>query len=72
MVTETPAAPEVGVRLLIVGAGTVKTTPLLIWPLTVTVTLPVVAPAGTGAAMLVALQEEGEALVPLKLTALVP
>jgi hypothetical protein len=38
----------------------------------VTVTLPVVAPFGTGATMLVALQLVGVAVVPLNLTVLAP
>jgi hypothetical protein len=50
----------------------VKLKPLLCTPLTVTTTLPVVAPLGTGATMLVALQLAGMALVPLKLTVLLP
>ncbi|PYU04641.1 MAG: hypothetical protein DMG33_13385 [Acidobacteria bacterium] len=37
-----------------------------------TVTLPLVAPLGTGATMLVLLQLVGVAVVPLKLTVLVP
>ena len=41
-------------------------------PPTVTTTLPVVAPAGTGATMLVALQLVGVAAVPLNVTVLVP
>jgi hypothetical protein len=41
-------------------------------PPTVTATLPVVAPGGTGAVMLVALQFVGAATVPLKVTVLVP
>jgi hypothetical protein len=45
---------------------------LLIWPPTVTTTLPVVAPDGTGATMLVALQLLGVAVVPLNLTVLLP
>src|SRR5258705_11741390 len=64
-------SPDAGARLLIFGA-TVKVTPLLACPLTVTTTFPVVAPAGTGAAMLVALQLLGVAAVPLKLTVLLP
>src|SRR6266576_408813 len=53
---------------------TVKATPLLGTPPTVTTTLPVDAPAGTGTAILVALQLElaGVAVVPLKVTVLVP
>ena len=71
MVTEVPTAPEVGERLLIFGA-TVKVTLLLACPLTVTTTAPVVVPEGTKAAMLVALQLEGVAAVPLNVTVLVP
>jgi hypothetical protein len=49
IVTEVPTAPEVGVKLVMVGVGrTVKATPLLATPLTVTTTLPVAAPVGTG------------------------
>jgi hypothetical protein len=51
---------------------TVKFTPLLGTPPTVTTTLPVVAPAGTGATMFVALQLAGVAAVPLNVTVLVP
>lgn len=50
---------------------TVKFTPGLPPPPTVTTTLPVVAPAGTGAEMLVSLQIEGVAAVPLNVTVLV-
>jgi hypothetical protein len=71
MVTEVPTGPEVGERPFIFGA-TAKVTPLLACPLTVTTTTPVVAPEGTGTAMLVALQLVGVAAVPLKLTVLVP
>ncbi len=46
--------------------------PLLATPLTVTTTLPVVAPAGTGTTMLVADQLVGVAVVPLNVTVLVP
>src|SRR5262245_66671367 len=56
-----------------VGVGrTVNALPLLATPPTVTTTLPVVAPAGTGTAMLVADQLVGAAVVPLKVTVLVP
>src|SRR5260370_7159977 len=60
--------------LVVIGAFTVtvKLTPLLPAPPTVTTTLPVVAPAGTGTAMLVALQLVGVAPIPLKVTLLVP
>ena len=71
MVTESPTPPDVGERLFILGV-TVKVTPLLACPLTVTTTGPVVAAAGTGAAMLVALQLLGVAVVPLNVTVLVP
>ena len=47
-------------------------TPLLATPPTVTTTFPVVAPAGTGATMLVALQLVGAAAIPLNLTVLDP
>src|SRR5437763_9500874 len=59
--------------LLIEGGGiTVNETPLLAWPLTVTTTLPVVAPLGTGATTEVALQLVGVAAAPLNVTVLVP
>src|SRR5204862_1328589 len=56
------------------GAGvvTVKGTPLLACPPTVTTTFPVVAPVGTGTVMLVALQAVGVASVPLNAIVLVP
>jgi hypothetical protein len=61
---------------VIVGATgpvvTVKLMPLLVAPPTVTTTLPVVAPAGTGAVMLVVLQFVGVAAFPLNATELVP
>ena len=74
MVTEAPTNPDVGLRLVMVGGGTVteKVTPLLAAPPTVTTTLPVVAPEGTGAVMLVALQAVGVAATPLNVTVLVP
>ena len=73
IVTDAPTAPDVGERLVILGAGTtVKLTPLLALLETVTTTLPVVAPDGTVATMLVALQLVVLALVPLNLTVLVP
>jgi hypothetical protein len=71
MVIDSPAAPELGVRLFIFGT-TVKVTPLLADPLTVTTRAPVVAPEGTGATMLVLLQLVGVATDPLKVTVLVP
>lgn len=72
MVTEVPAGPELGFRLVILGGKTVKLTPLLANPLTVTTTFPVVAPAGTGAMMVVAFQLVGVAANRPKLTELVP
>jgi uncharacterized protein YjeT (DUF2065 family) len=74
IVTELPTVPDVGFKLVMFGAGTVtvKLTPLLATPPTVTTTLPVVAPAGTATTTLVALQLVGVAVVPLNLTVLVP
>ena len=50
------------------GPVTVKFTPLLATTPTVTTTLPLVAPAGTGATMLVGLQLVGVVEVPLNVT----
>ena len=73
IVTEVPGAPEVGDRPDIFGVGsTVKLTPLLATPPTVTTTLPVLAPDGTGALIEVALQLVGAAVVPLNVTVLEP
>src|SRR5258708_37850139 len=74
MLTEAPTNPEVGLRLVMLGGGkvTVKVTPLLAVPPTVTTTLPVVAPTGTGTAMLVVRQLAGVAPLPLNVTVLVP
>jgi hypothetical protein len=74
IVTVAPTNPEVGFRLVMLGAGTVtvKLTPLLATPPTVTTTFPVVAPVGTVTTMLVALQLVAVAAVPLNLTVLVP
>ena len=74
IVTDAPTSPDVGFKLVMLGAGTVtvKLVPLLATPPTVTSTFPVVAPAGTGATMLVALQLVGVAAIPLNLTVLVP
>ena len=71
IVIEVPMGPAVGERLVMFGA-TRKNMPLLAKPLTVTTTLPVVAPFGTGAVMLVALQLVGVDATPLKVTVLVP
>jgi hypothetical protein len=68
-----PAEPKLGDKLVIIGAAkTVKVTPLLARPLTVTTTLPVVTPVGTGTVMLVAVQVVGDAVTPLNVTVLVP
>src|SRR5207249_12339237 len=58
IVTDVPTNPDVGFKVVMLGAGTVtvKLTALLATPPTVTTTFPVVAPAGTGTTMLVALQ----------------
>jgi hypothetical protein len=74
MVTDAPAGPDVGLRLVMLGEVevTVKETPLLATPPTVTITLPLVAPLGTGTAMLVALQLVGVAATLLNVTVLPP
>src|SRR5918993_1557633 len=51
---------------------TENATPLLASPPTVTITLPVVAPVGTGTVIEVLAQLDGVAVVPLKVTVLVP
>jgi hypothetical protein len=73
-VTDVPTGPLVGARLVMLGAvaDTVNTTPLLATPPTVTTTLPVVAPTGTSATMIVSDQLVGVTAVPLKVTVLVP
>jgi hypothetical protein len=76
IVTGVPTLPLVGERLVRIGAAvvvvTVKGNALLAIPPTVTITLPVVAPEGTGTTILVADQLVGVAVVPLNVTALVP
>src|SRR5438128_10383182 len=68
-----PIAPEVADSLLMFGViATVKLAPLLGTPLTVTTTLPVLAPLGTVATIEVALQLVAVALVPPKATVLAP
>lgn len=68
MVTEVPTYPEVGDRLPTLGFApvTVKVGPLLAATPSVTTTLPVVAPLGTGALMVVVFQLVGVAVIPLK------
>ena len=68
--TEAPGAAEAGTTFVIAGS-TVKGTPLLGTPETVTYTLPELAPAGTGTWIAVSLQLVGLAVTPLKLTVLV-
>ena len=66
IVMEVPTTADVGDNVVMLGvASTVNATPLLATPDTVTTTFPVVAPAGTGATMLLALQLVGVAAVPL-------
>jgi len=73
IVTGVPTAPDVGDKLVMLGVGsTVNDTPTLDTPLTVTTTAPVVAPEGTRATILVALQLVGVAETPLNVTVLVP
>jgi len=74
IVTTAAMAPEVGDKLVMLGAATtVKDEPLLATPLTVTTTLPVVAPVGTVATIEVALQLViAVTAVALNFTVLVP
>jgi len=72
IVTDVPIAPEEAERLVMLGGMTVNAIPLLGTPPTVTTTMPVVAPVGTGTMTLVALQLVGVAGVPLNVTVLVP
>jgi hypothetical protein len=72
IVTEVPAGPVLGLILVMLGEMTVKAMALLVTAPTVTVTFPVVAPAGTGATMLVPLQLVGVAVTPPIFTKLLP
>jgi hypothetical protein len=73
IVTAVATGPLDGERLVSVGAVvTAKVSALLASPLTVTTTLPDVAPAGTGTTIFVADQVVGVAAVPLNVTVLVP
>jgi len=67
-----PTAPLDGLRPVITGFVTVKVTALLAMPVTVTITGPVVAAAGTGTVMLVGLQAVGDPATPLNVTVLLP
>jgi hypothetical protein len=71
IVTEVPMIPKPGVRPVICGVM-VNVTPLLRFPPAVTTTGPVVAVAGIGTTILVALQLVGVAVTPLNVTILVP
>jgi hypothetical protein len=75
MLTIVPPEPEVGETLVMLGAGgggvdTVNVAPLVANPLIVAITLPVVAPVGTGATIVVPFQELGVPFVPLNVIAL--
>ena len=74
IVTAAPTAADVGDKLVMLGAvTTVNGDPALATPLTVTTTLPVVAPPGTVATIEVALQlVMVVAVVVLNCTVLVP
>jgi len=74
IVTDVPTGPLPGETFVIDGPAvvTVNVGALLATPPTLTTTPPVVAPAGTGTTMLDADQLVGGAVVPLKVTALVP
>jgi len=71
-VTNVPTGPALGLMLVMFGLNvvTVKPTALLVSPATVTMTPPVVAPAGTDTPIIVALQLVGDAVVPLNITVL--
>src|SRR5262252_1391276 len=67
--TEVPTSPAFGVKDESDGARmTVKLSPLLATPPTVTTTFPVVAVAGTGTLIEVSAQDVGVAVTPLNLT----
>ena len=73
MVTKVPTAPDVRLRLVMLGVdSTVKLAPFVLTPLAFTMTFPVVAPLGTIATMLVLLQLITVAVVPLNFTVPLP
>jgi hypothetical protein len=73
MMTDDPVLPEVGViDEMLMPEVTVKLTPLLATPATVTTMFPVVAPVGTDATICESLQLTAEAVVPLNLTVFDP
>ena len=66
-------SPDVGFKLVMLGGvATVKVTPLLGTPATVTTTGPEVAPVGTVEMIFVGLQLVGVAPTPLNVIVLVP
>jgi hypothetical protein len=71
IVTDAPIDPKAGFTLEMLGI-TVNATALLATPPTVTTTLPVSAPEGTGAMMMFWDQEVGVVDTPLNETVLVP
>jgi hypothetical protein len=73
MVTAVPDSPKVGDKLVMVPLMfSVKVTLLLGTPLTVTTTGPVVVPTGTGTVIEVSDHAVGVAVMPLKVTVLLP
>ena len=74
IVTDAPTGADVGDRLVMLGPvpGSVNVTPLVEFDPTLTTTLPVVVPTGTGTLIDVALQLVGIPDAPLKFTVLLP
>lgn len=73
MITGDPTDPDVGESIEMTGARvTVKATPLLATPPTVTTTFPLVAPEGTCTMMLVLLHPVGPTVAPLNVMVLPP
>src|ERR1017187_3421794 len=64
--------PSSKLGLATIPDATVKLSPLLDFPFTMTTTFPVVAPAGAATTMLVSVQLVGSAAVPLNCTVLMP
>ena len=69
-----PTGPWERLKLVRLGPAevTVKAAPLLATPATVTTTFPLMAPLGTGAVMLLALQAVGVVAIPLNATVPLP
>lgn len=73
IVTDVFTVPDVGDRFVMLGIGsTVNAEPGLATPLTVTITFPLVAAAGTAVVIDVGLQLIAVAVAPFKATVLVP